>query len=233
MFQLSDLLLVIIMFACALLVSLRYFLIPMWKKQKIVRAHAYCPSILVPEFPEAFNQTIEVPSQKKEDTIYRVNLFSLTCTCRRFKTHRGFYPGNDIRRLCRHIRKEFETSPLITGIDDMHMCIIKKRVRDKCYEVSEIHNTPVAFGFHPRSDFVRIYSRTKAPYDSDDGPLTGYYDKFTLNLSQEVWIYGTPPPGSEEVIAKAKELLVKYLALNKVKNWKHKSLDRLLFSLSR
>ncbi|MBF0447014.1 MAG: hypothetical protein HQL67_02320 [Magnetococcales bacterium] len=206
----SNTILVLTCLAGLLVVALRFVLIPFWKKRRKIRAQSYCPSIRLPLLPKKLDRVVEIPSRKNDALIYRINVFQLTCTCTRFKQSRGFLPTQDIRRLCRHLRKELENSNALLSLDEMHQCIIDQRVRDRCYDEVEICKTPVAIGFHPCSDFVRIYSRKKLANDPVDGPLSGPYEKYTLILSQEVWIYGTPPHHANEVIALASQLLKKY-----------------------
>jgi hypothetical protein len=216
MLELVEILLVLAFFAAVLIAALRFYFVPVWKRKKNIISQTYCPSILLSEMPEKFNRIMDIPSHK-QSKVYRVNLFLQTCTCKRFRSSRGFYPNQDIRRLCRHQRKEIANSLSSLSINELQQCIIEKRVRDKCYEEIEIKKTPVAIGFHPRSDFVRVYSRKQSPADPPDGPLTGEYDKFTLVLSQESWVYGTPPPGAEEIISATGEMLKKYRAIRKDK----------------
>jgi hypothetical protein len=204
--------LVILIVLVGLAALLRFFLIPLWKKWKVQKARSYCPSILLPVLSGKLNRSMEIPSYKN-DTIYKVNLFQLNCTCKRFVSHRGFYPSQDIRRLCRHLRKELENSKQLFEYSEVYQCIINNRVRDKCYEEVEINGSPVVIGFHPRSDFVRIYSRKKSS-DSSKGGSTGPYEKFTLIYSQESWIYGSTPPSSAEIILTIGEMLKKYRGIN-------------------
>ncbi|MBF0380080.1 MAG: hypothetical protein HQL69_03625 [Magnetococcales bacterium] len=200
---------------------LRFYFVPAWKKKKILRAQSYCPSIMLPEIDKKFDAPIEVPSYKN-DKIYKVNLFLQTCTCRRFRARRGHFPLGDVRRLCRHIRKELMIKRTVFGISEMLQCIIEKRVRDKCYIEVEIYGNKIAIGFHPKSDFVRIYTRKKETSDLPDEPLTGPYDKYTLIVSQGAWVYGAPPVVADRVLEVVVDLLKKNRALmrNKRNNWK-------------
>ncbi|MBF0454494.1 MAG: hypothetical protein HQL72_06705 [Magnetococcales bacterium] len=208
--QLTTLLLSLIVVVGVSIAVLRFFLVPRWKKKKVLRATPYCPSLFLPKLSETLDLVVEVPSQKDDATIYRVNVYQQTCTCHRFQSHRSLFPYRDVRRLCRHLRKEFETSNALLGVNELLQCIIKKRVRDRCFEEIEIKQTLVGIGFHPKSDFIHVYSRVPAPSDSTEGPLTGPYEKFTLTLSQEIWIYGTHPPAADEIIATVSSMLKKY-----------------------
>ncbi|MBF0194951.1 MAG: hypothetical protein HQL71_10350 [Magnetococcales bacterium] len=212
---------ILALFLGVVVVIMRFIFVPAWKKRKILNAQSYCPSILLPEIDKKYDAIIEVPSYKN-DHIYKVNLFYQNCTCRRFNARRGHFPHGDIRRLCRHLRKELIIKRTAIGVSEMLQCIIEKRVRDKCYLEIEIKNHKIAIGFHPKSDFVRIYTRKKAESDPPDGPLTGPYDKFTLIVSQGAWVYGAPPLYADQILAIVIELLKKNRALMRNKRMKLK-----------
>ena len=196
----------LVIFLGILLATTRYLLIPIIKKRLILNQKESCPSLLLPPLPEAYDKVQRVPNQKSGGREYRLNLRRLTCTCSHFKRRRGFYPTNDIRRLCRHLRKALVQSNAVAHFDELNQCIIEHKVKDRCYAQVILAGSNLAFGFHHKNDFARVYCHRKEPYDPPEGPFTGAYDKFTLLVSQEVWVYGEPPPNPIEIIQTLKQL---------------------------
>lgn len=184
----------------SLWVVIRFILVPLWKSWKAKLSLSYCPSIVLPRFEKSFDHLRRIPSRRKNQKEHKVNLYRLTCSCHHGNSRRKYAPQQDIRRLCRHLRKELERSNLLLQYDELIQIIIDHRVKDTCYKIVQIQGDDVAIGFHPRSDFVRIYARRMAKQDPPEGPPTGHYDKFTFLLSQEIWIYGDPPPNAEIII---------------------------------
>ncbi|MBF0126007.1 MAG: hypothetical protein HQM02_02245 [Magnetococcales bacterium] len=181
-------------------ILLRYLVIPIHKRQQILQSIAYCPSLLLPQLPPERNVTTFIPSHKLKYLSYRVNLFHLTCTCSRFRLTRGYYPVNDIRRLCRHLRRELDATQSSLSFDELTRGVIAFRLRDACYVREPLPNSEMVVGFHPRSSIIRVYTYRKHPDDPPQGPFTGPVDKFTYNNQQEIWVYGEPPPNSEKIL---------------------------------
>ncbi|MEO5346549.1 MAG: hypothetical protein H7834_09255 [Magnetococcus sp. YQC-9] len=177
-----------------------FILIPMQRKKHILESIPYCPSLLLPQIPAEHDNTIRVPSHRLIHLNYRVNLHQLTCTCLRFRRIRKFYPANDIRRLCRHLRQELQSSGYLQNLDELTRGAISFRLRDGCYVRENLTNSEMIVGFHPRSSIVRVYTYRKSPEDPSGGPYTGAVDKFTYNHRQEVWVYGEPPPNADEIL---------------------------------
>ncbi len=188
----------------------RYVLRPMWKAYHYRQSESYCPSIPLPSLPRNLDTIRIIPSVKKGGLTYKVNLYQLTCNCTSFRRRRRFYPDNDIRRLCRHLRKELQTSNAVAFFDELTQRIIEGRVKDLCYAKVSLLDSDIAFGFHPKNDFARVYTRRRAAEDPPQGPYTGPYDKFTFLISQEIWVYGEDPPGSEEIIDCLKRTVEKF-----------------------
>ncbi|MBF0213096.1 MAG: hypothetical protein HQM00_05965 [Magnetococcales bacterium] len=177
-----------------------FVLAPIWKRRHILESIPYCPSLLLPTLPIERDKTILVPSHKMIQLSYRVNLMQLTCSCFRFRRIRRFYPPNDIRRLCRHLRKELLSSGCAQQFDELTRGVIASRLVDGCYVRENLSNSEMILGFHPRSSIVRVYTYRKSQLDPPGGPYTGQVDKFTYNHRQDLWIYGEPPPNSDEII---------------------------------
>ncbi len=187
-----------------------FVLKPLRRTYHFRQAESYCPSIPLPSLPRNLDKIRTIPSLKKGGMTYRVNLYQLTCNCPSFHHRRRYYPKNDIRRLCRHLRKELQASNAVTYFDELTQRIVEGRVKDLCYTKVSIMDTDVAFGFHPKNNFARIYTRRKSPDDPPKGPFTGPYDKFTYLVSQETWVYGEDPPGSDKIIVCLKATLANY-----------------------
>lgn len=181
-------------------VIFRFVVIPIQKKKRILQSIPYCPSLLLPKLPEKHNHIAMISSRKMVQMDYRVNLYNLTCSCPRFRQIRGHYPKNDIRRLCRHLRKELDATKMNLLFDDLTQGVISFRVRDLCYSREPLHNSEMIVGFHPRSAIVRVYTYRKAQNDDPLGPYSGPVDKFTYNHHQAIWVYGEPPPNNEEIL---------------------------------
>ncbi|MBF0340241.1 MAG: hypothetical protein HQL95_04680 [Magnetococcales bacterium] len=173
---------------------------PNRKKRHILESIPYCPSLLLPQLPSERDKTILVASHRLIHFNYRVNLCKLTCTCLRFRRVRRYYPPNDVRRLCRHLRKELQASGLIQEFDELTRGLITSRLRDACYIREPLTNSEMIIGFHPRSSIVRVYTYRKSQVDPPGGPFTGPVDKFTYNHRQEIWVYGDPPPNQDEIL---------------------------------
>ncbi|MBF0271024.1 MAG: hypothetical protein HQL98_02955 [Magnetococcales bacterium] len=184
-----------------------FLIAPIWKKRHILASIPYCPSLLLPQLPAELDKVILVPSHKLMHMNYRVNLFRLTCSCMRFRRIRRFYPANDIRRLCRHLRKELLTHSCAQQLDELTRGVIASRLRDGCYTRESLSTSEMVVGFHPRSTIIRIYTYRKSQDDLPIGPYTGPVDKFTYNHRQDLWIYGEPPPNSEEILSVVETLM--------------------------
>ncbi|HIJ82928.1 MAG TPA: hypothetical protein HPQ00_01855 [Magnetococcales bacterium] len=186
---------------------IRFVLVPAWKYWKASRTRSYCPSIVLPRFEKSFDHARRIPSRRKSQKDHRVNLYRLTCSCHQRNTRRKYSPPQDIRRMCRHLRKELERSNLLLQYDEVIQSIIDHRVKDACYQIIQVRGNDVALGFHPKNDFVRVYSRRTGNNEPPGNPPTGHYDKFTFLISQEIWIYGDPPPDSEHIIPAISETI--------------------------
>ena len=183
---------------------------PVRRHLRFRRAAPYCPSFLLPPLPQELDKVRTIPSLKQGGVVYEVNLHQLTCTCPQFRHRRGFYPKGDVRRLCRHVRKELRLANALVHYDELTRRIIEGRGKDHCYARLNILGSDIAFGFHPRNDFARIFTRRQMPEDPPEGPFTGPYDKFTFLISQEIWVYGEEPPGAETIVAELKKTLETY-----------------------
>ncbi len=186
---------------------IRYLLVPSWHRWKIKNSLHYCPSIILPRLDKNYDHIRRIPSRKKDKKEHKINLYRLKCSCHHRNVHRMYSPPQDIRRLCRHLRKELERSNLLLQYDEITQAIIDHRVRDMCYKIIQIRGNDVAIGFHPKNDFVRVYSRSRGEDDPPESPPSGHYEKFTFLLSQEIWIYGVPPPDSALIIAAVADLI--------------------------
>lgn len=193
-------LLILLFLALATWVAYTFIIAPILRKRHILDSIPYCPSLLLPQLPEEYNKVIKVPSSRWPQIKYRVNLFHLTCSCLRFRRFRQFYPPNDIRRLCRHLRKEMKNTECDQLFDELTRGLIAAHLRDACYIRESLSRSEAIFGFHPRSSIVRIYTFRKSQVDPPGGPYTGPMHKFTYNYRQDVWVYGEPPPNSEEIL---------------------------------
>lgn len=188
--------------------SIHYFIIvPMQRKRHILESIPYCPSLLLPQLPAEHDKIMRVDSQRLIHLSYRVNLYQLTCSCLRFRRIRRFYPANDIRRLCRHLRRELQNSGCLQNLDELTRGVISFRLRDGCYVRESLTNSEMIVGFHPRSSIVRVYTYRKSPDDPLGGPYTGAVDKFTYNHRQEIWVYGEPPPNADEILTVVETLM--------------------------
>ncbi|MEO5334142.1 MAG: hypothetical protein H7839_19185 [Magnetococcus sp. YQC-5] len=184
-----------------------FVILPIRKKKHILESIAYCPSLLLPQLPQEYDHISMVPSRKLIQFNYRVNLFHLTCTCQRFRQVRGYYPKNDIRRLCRHLRKELETTKTIFMFDELTQGVISFRLRDSCYTREPLHHSEMIVGFHPRSSIIRVYTYRKNSIDPPNGPFTGPVEKFTYNHRQDNWVYGDPPPNHEQILTTLEKIM--------------------------
>ncbi|MBF0309325.1 MAG: hypothetical protein HQL56_07340 [Magnetococcales bacterium] len=186
----------------AWLLIVHFILRPRARQRRYAKLNAMYPPYLLPP--------LECNSRRKPDPEhrqYQVNLEMLTCTCSRFRNHRAYFPAQDIRRLCRHLRKELENADLLPRLDDLTRRIIQDRVRDKCYLSLSTGESRFAIGINPGSHFVRVFTRRKLDIDPPEGPFTGAYDKFVFNAGQENWIYGEAPPQSDKIIALIQEAM--------------------------
>ncbi|MBF0143227.1 MAG: hypothetical protein HQL57_09260 [Magnetococcales bacterium] len=187
----------------------RWVIVPRIKRQRILASYDVCPPWLLPELPKELDKVVKVGSRTRDNKSYAVNFYRLSCNCRRFRHSRSHYPPNDIHRLCRHLRQELDTSNVILRYDELTRRIIKDRVRDKFYRKMTLLGTEMAFGFHPESDFIRVFTRRRQANDPAEGPFTGIYDKFTFNADQDIWIHGESPPGAEAIVKTIYESVVR------------------------
>ncbi|MBF0588517.1 MAG: hypothetical protein HQL53_05265, partial [Magnetococcales bacterium] len=156
--------------------AVRFYFSPRKRARRIHEENARCIPFTLPQIAESFNQTIFIQSKIKSYRKYKINLFKRTCTCRRFKRHRRYYPMNDIQRLCRHQRRELIKSKAISHFDELTQAIILFKIRDRCYTRLTIDGDDIAIGYHPKNDFVRIFTRRLTEDDPEEGPATGAYD---------------------------------------------------------
>ncbi|MBF0626596.1 MAG: hypothetical protein HQL91_00095 [Magnetococcales bacterium] len=184
-----------------------FFVVPILRKRRIHASIPYCPSLLLPPRTHQYDKNLSIASHRLIHFSYRVNLFHLTCTCLRFRRHRGLYPPNDIRRLCRHLRRELQPTAYNQQLDELTRGLLATRLTDACYSREQLSRSEIIVGFHPRSSIVRVYTFRKSPVDPPGGPFTGPVHKFTYNYHQDIWIYGEPPPNSEEVLAAISNLM--------------------------
>ncbi|MBF0137177.1 MAG: hypothetical protein H7833_19060 [Magnetococcus sp. DMHC-1] len=189
------------------LVLIHGFILPQVRKNKVLRSVQDCPAFLLTPLPQELDKPVQVAGRDHTPLLHQINLFRLTCTCRRFRTRRGFFPQNDIRRLCFHLRQEMGRQHLLEHFDALSQCIIQDRVRDKCYVRSTILGTDVGFGITPSQDFMRIFARHQDPSDPPEGPFTGPYNKFSFHINRKTWIYDESPPGAELIIERAMNIL--------------------------
>lgn len=181
------------------LILFRTLVVPSLRRTALLRYGKRCPSILLPALPKELDKSMNHLSHSHHRQ-YTLNLYQLRCTCSRFRHYRGFFPPRDIRRLCRHLRLEMEVHNLLSQLGEVEQRIIQDQVRDRCYQSLTVLGTHLVMGFHPKSDFVRVFTRRKNVDDPDDGPFSGVYDKFVLHVSQELWIFGDAPPGARAII---------------------------------
>lgn len=191
--------------AVALLLLLGAWLVvlPRLRCQRKMQGYNLAPPFLLPALPKELDRKTAMPSRAKPLVKYRLNLYRLSCTCQSFRQWRGCFPDNDIHRLCRHLRKALQNTSAINLYDAVTQRIIQDRVRDKYYHRLTLLGTDMVFGYHLRSNYMRIFTRRRLDGDPQDGPFTGPYDKFVFNLPQENWIYGEAPPGSSQITAAA------------------------------
>ncbi|MBF0186409.1 MAG: hypothetical protein HQL50_00620 [Magnetococcales bacterium] len=180
---------------------IRFVYAPFHRRFRVRRSMGRCASVYaLPPLSNRLDKSRIVSSRVKAHRRYRVNLYRQVCTCTSYRKRRQYYPVNDVRRLCRHMRRELLENQELHSFDDLTMCILLKRAKDRCYEKIRLMETDIAIGYSPKTDFVRIYTRRRGEDDPDQGPFTGPYDKFVFNANQENWVYGEPPPGASMII---------------------------------
>ncbi|MEO5378125.1 MAG: hypothetical protein H7832_10155 [Magnetococcus sp. DMHC-6] len=201
----------IILILATIWALIRFVLVPIIKRKKILNEYKIFPPFLLPLLPEELDKRVFVPSLLNKNKFYRVNLYKMTCSCTSFRRHRVHYPRNDIHRFCRHLRMELENSNAIVYYDEVIRRIIKDRVRDKYYKRVNILGMDIMIGFNPKYNYVRIFTRTFSKGDLlESGPFTGFYDKFTYNLNQDIWVYREAPPGAHEILAFVNNFMTEY-----------------------
>ncbi|MBF0611283.1 MAG: hypothetical protein G8345_10590 [Magnetococcales bacterium] len=202
--------LVAILLLFVLFLVFRLVITPWLRKRRHLRNFQYCQSVEIPDMPEILDKTFSLPSKRRKLFSYRLNLYQLTCTCRGFKWYRGYFPRNDLRRLCRHLRSELVTVNAMNLFDEHLQRIIADRIRDKCYQRLTVEGNDIIIGFNPNRYIVRIFARRMENDDPPRGPFTGHVTKYILNVQEEVWIYGDTPPNEKAVIGAVKDILVRY-----------------------
>ncbi|MBF0621949.1 MAG: hypothetical protein HQL54_08475 [Magnetococcales bacterium] len=201
---------IIFFFLLPIWATIRFIIAPQIKRLRIRKAFKNCPGLTLPTLPKDMNKLTRVQSKRKAFKSYRVNLYRLTCNCTRFRQFQSNFPSNHIHRLCRHLRKGLNETNAIMFYDELSQCVIGHRIKDKCYEKLTLLGTEMAFGFHPKSDFVRVYTRRRIKGNPINGPFTGPYDKFVFNVGQENWVYGEPPPGNHVIVPELIKRLMTY-----------------------
>ncbi|MBF0426894.1 MAG: hypothetical protein HQL66_13860 [Magnetococcales bacterium] len=182
------------------------FLLPRMRRNRVLRPLQKCPPFLLPPLAPTFDRPLQVSGRGHTPLLHQVNLYRLTCTCRRFRTRRGYFPDNDIRRLCHHLRQELGRQNLLERLDPLSRGIIDDRVRDRCYIRATVSGNDVGFGLSPKRGFVRIFARRQAPTDPPEGPFTGDYNKFIFHVSRGEWGGGDAPPLSGPIADKAVDI---------------------------
>nr|CRH08228.1 Conserved protein of unknown function. Containing zinc ion binding domain [Candidatus Magnetococcus massalia] len=189
------------------ILAIKLVIRPWLRRNRTLQNMSMCNHFLLPTLPSHTDQVKNVTSQLKTHKVYQVNLHDLSCTCSRWKQYRGLFPKRDIHRLCRHLRRELIEQKVMHLVDDLSQAIIHDRIRDRCYKRMTICGSEAALGYHPRNEIVRIFARRAAEGDPPEGPFTGAYHKFVLNVQQESWIYGEAPPCETETIAHVSQFL--------------------------
>lgn len=183
----------------AVVATARLMVVPFLKRRRVVARRKICPGLPLARVPRDIEDQILIPSRSKPDSAHKVNLRKYTCTCKGFMKHRRYQDRTDIRRLCRHLRKALDKLDAMKYMDPLSARVIQDRIRDRCYHTLELNGVPLAVGFNAKSDFVRVFTRTRADEDPKEGPYTGPYEKFVLDSQLDGWIYGASPPGGRAI----------------------------------
>ncbi|MEO5367332.1 MAG: hypothetical protein H7831_13490 [Magnetococcus sp. WYHC-3] len=183
----------------ALLLVGRLAVGPILRRRRLYHTIEGCEPFLIEVPPKSFDKTLDIPSRVYNYRMYQVNLHRLTCTCRRYREFRAHYPPGSIQRLCRHLRKELERTNLLGGYDDIQRRIILDRARDRCYRRLWAGPIEFAVGYNPRSEYARVFTRSRAEGDAVEGPFSGPCEKYVLQLAKDNWMHGNAPPGEMNI----------------------------------
>jgi len=154
---------------------------------------------------------IRVASASDPDIEYRVDLESLTCTCRDWIDRRQIFQKSDPRRLCKHLLQG------ILGEDAIPDCLAK--YEDTLYRYTNFEKR----GFPPDKALARGAIRG-TPYDiflprtENDGWINIYSEegKWGYNIYDERWSYGEEPEDAKELIGIMQKMLNKIVKKNSV-----------------
>ncbi|MBF0177955.1 MAG: hypothetical protein HQL63_14070 [Magnetococcales bacterium] len=180
-------------------------LLPKIRRNKAMSALQKCSPFLLPPFSRELDKPQPVAGRNKETLLHQVNLFRLTCTCHRFRTRRGFFPDQDVRRLCYHLRQEIKRQGLLDRFDALSQSIIEDGVRDRCYMRTNVLGSVVGFGATPKQKSVRVYARQHGASDPAEGSPSGPYGRFLFDTAQKKWVNDEAPFGAEVIAREALE----------------------------
>lgn len=149
-----------------------------------------------------YNRMCEVKSFSIDnDNVYSVNLHKMTCTCKDFtETNRAQVQVGDIRRLCKHLMRQYTYLVGITGLSNFSQCILSeghglKRNIKNIY-VEGVH-LPVVISYENAHDWWNIYFPNTA----------GIYKRYGYSPANERFAYDEKPSGFVKPLrSKLKEL---------------------------
>jgi len=162
---------------------------------------------LLPPFDDKHNKIILCKSESIKKIKYEVNLYQLTCTCPNFTAHRSTLPQNDIRRICKHIKKVMEDVKLENEIDNLSYRIIlcatdvhPKSEQGRLFFTFSVNGNPVAVSFKKGNSKPWFDVFAKQPYKTT-------YEMYGYNPIEDRWSYNEHPAYEESVLKEFKKVV--------------------------
>ena len=149
-----------------------------------------------------YDKEIKVNSFSFEsDNTYSVNLYKMTCTCKDFhERQRSLLPVGDIRRLCKHLMREYKHNIGLNGLSDFNKNIFNEGYAlNKNFKNVIIENVsqPVIINYDTANDWWNIYFPTES----------GTYKRYGYSPSEKRFSYNEKPKGFVKPLrAKLQEL---------------------------
>lgn len=144
----------------------------------------------IPKPLSNFNATKEIESFSFDnDKIYTVNLYNFTCSCPDFKKmSRDKHPRGDIRRLCKHLMREYRVDFGTDGLTQIQKCIFENErpVYNKFKDINlRDFSRKIIVNFDNNQSWSRIYVEQE----------NSSFKDYSYDFIEKRFSYGETPRG--------------------------------------
>jgi len=154
----------------------------------------------IPRPSEQQNQDVEITCDKTGKQL-KHNLYQMTCSCDEFGTNHVLYPIGDIRRLCKHLTRAYNSVMDLNALDMFKKAIIKRG-----------HSVKANFLYLGDKNDTSVGETVLIQYDKEHPWWDIYVNSgasnlqcYGFNILSNSWSHNQPPPMVGDDLVKAVE----------------------------